>query len=109
MPMAASIAKWGATVSASWSTSQCADDPALRHAVHLPLTVGHPLWVILVDSDISAACPLPTHCTRGCGCGGHPAFPTPLFRGEWIKHNSGAPRREVGKVRLPTTPLLFEN
>jgi hypothetical protein len=30
---------------ASWSTSQCADDPALRHAVHLPLTVGHPLWV----------------------------------------------------------------
>ena len=30
---------------ASWSTSQCADDPGLRHAVHLPLTVGHPLWV----------------------------------------------------------------
>jgi hypothetical protein len=29
MPMAASIAKWGATVSASWSTSQCTDDPAL--------------------------------------------------------------------------------
>jgi hypothetical protein len=28
---------------ASCSTSQCADDPALRHAVHLPLTVGHPL------------------------------------------------------------------
>src|SRR4030081_292321 len=81
MPMAASIAKWGATVSASWSTSQCADDPALRHAVHLPLTVGHPLWVILVDSDISAACPLPTHCTRGCGCGGHPAFPTPSVSG----------------------------
>ena len=24
----------------------CADDPALRHAVHLPLTVGHPLRVI---------------------------------------------------------------
>jgi hypothetical protein len=24
-------------------------------------------------------------------------------------HNSGAPRREVGKVRLRTTPLLFEN
>src|SRR6202166_2330985 len=20
---------------------------------------------------------LPTHCTRGCGCTGHPAFPTP--------------------------------
>jgi hypothetical protein len=56
--MAASIAKWGATVSASWSTSQCTDDPAVRHAVHLPLTVGHPLWVILVDSDISAACPV---------------------------------------------------
>jgi hypothetical protein len=30
---------------ASWSTSQCADDRGLRHAVHLPLTVGHPLWV----------------------------------------------------------------
>ena len=28
---------------ASWSTSQCADDPGLRHAVHLPLTVGRPL------------------------------------------------------------------
>jgi hypothetical protein len=22
---------------------------------------------------------LPTHCTRGCGCSGHPAFPTPSF------------------------------
>src|SRR3981189_1957231 len=102
MPMAASIAKWGATVSASWSTSQCADDPALRHAVHLPLTVGHPLWVILVDSDISAACPLPTHCTRGCGAAATRHSPRPLFRGEWIMHNSGAPRREVEKVRLRT-------
>jgi hypothetical protein len=24
----------------------CADDPALRHAIHLPLMVGHPLCVI---------------------------------------------------------------
>src|ERR1700676_5366580 len=22
---------------------------------------------------------LPTHCTRGCGCNGHPAFPTPSW------------------------------
>jgi hypothetical protein len=39
-----------------------------------------------------------------------PGIPHALcFRGEWIMRNSGAPRREVGKVRLRTTPLLFEN
>jgi hypothetical protein len=62
MPMAASIAKWGATVSASWSTSQRADDPALRHAVHLLLTVGHPLWVnryrsFAAEPDVKSAMP----------------------------------------------------
>jgi hypothetical protein len=36
---------------AAWSTSQCADDPALRHAVHLPSTVGHPLGQKLNSSS----------------------------------------------------------
>src|SRR5665213_3247243 len=31
---------------------------------------------------------------RGCGCNGHPAFPTPSFQGERLRHNSGDSRRE---------------
>jgi hypothetical protein len=32
--------------------------------------------------------------TRGCGCGGHPAFPAPsVFLGERILHRSGVSRR----------------
>jgi hypothetical protein len=31
------------------------------------------------------------HCARGCGCIGHPAFPTPSL-GEGVTHNSGAMR-----------------
>src|SRR3954447_26087283 len=59
MPMAASIAKWGATVSARLGLLlRNAPMTGLRHAVHLPLTVGHPLWVILVDFGMSAACPV---------------------------------------------------
>src|ERR1700680_2941028 len=27
---------------------------------------------------------LPTHCTRGCGCNGHPAFPTPSDFPGWM-------------------------
>ncbi len=35
------------------------------------------------------------HCTRGCGCGQHPAFPAPsCFLREEIMQNSGATRRE---------------
>jgi len=45
MPMAASIAKWGATVSARLGLLRNAPmTRAPRHAVHFPLTVGHPLW-----------------------------------------------------------------
>jgi hypothetical protein len=38
-------------------------------------------------------------CTRGCGCGGHPAFPAPsvFFEGRSFLHNSGASRREIAK------------
>jgi hypothetical protein len=36
---------------------------------------------------------LPTHCTRGCGCNGHPAFPAPSVLGETFMQNSGASRR----------------
>jgi hypothetical protein len=35
-----------------------------------------------------------TKCTRGRGCSGHPAFPTPSS-GRKIKHDSGASRREA--------------
>src|ERR1700688_1491772 len=44
---------------------------------------------------------LPTHCTRGCGCDGHPAFPTPSdFRGERFLHDSDASRREIADLYL---------
>jgi hypothetical protein len=37
---------------------------------------------------------LPTHCTRGCGCNGHPAFPTPsLFWAKNSRNDPGASRR----------------
>jgi hypothetical protein len=39
------------------------------------------------------------HCARGCGCNGHPAFPTPS-KGRPIKHNSGASRRGNAEVYL---------
>jgi hypothetical protein len=39
--------------------------------------------------------------TRGCGCGGHPAFPAPSdFQGERIKHRSGVSRRGIVEVYL---------
>src|SRR5258705_2494287 len=35
---------------------------------------------------------LPTHCTRGCGCTAHPAFPAPsVFEGEWLCAPAPAP------------------
>jgi hypothetical protein len=37
------------------------------------------------------------HCARGCGCNGHPAFPTPSLGGS-TTNNSGAIRR--GNVKL---------
>jgi hypothetical protein len=39
-----------------------------------------------------------TKCTRGCGCNGHPAFPTPSLGGRFI-NASGALRREVANAR----------
>src|SRR5229473_5911182 len=45
-----------------------------------------------------------TYCTRGYGCGGHPAFPTPSL-GETVQHPSGASRREISaRVRLTMSP-----
>ena len=40
-----------------------------------------------------------TKCTRGRGCNGHPAFPTPSLGGRFI-NGSGASRGEVVNVRL---------
>src|SRR5882724_4371574 len=40
-----------------------------------------------------------TKCTRGCGCNGHPAFPTPSLGGRFI-NGSGALRREGVKACL---------
>src|SRR5580692_7592103 len=37
------------------------------------------------------------HCARGCGCNGHPAFPTPSL-GERFMHNSGVSRRGNAEV-----------
>jgi hypothetical protein len=42
-----------------------------------------------------------TKCTRGRGCNGHPAFPTPsVFRGERFINDSGVARRGVAKSCL---------
>ena len=39
-----------------------------------------------------------TKCTRGRGCSGHPAFPTPSKGAEDLMHDSGASRRGVANV-----------
>src|SRR5258708_19099854 len=40
-------------------------------------------------------------CTRGCGCGRHPAFPTPsFFLGEQFMHDSGVSRRGIAEAYL---------
>jgi len=57
-----------------------------------------------------------TICTRGYGCGGHPAFPTPsVFLGEESIHSSGALRRGIAdaypKAVIPcvtASPLSLE-
>src|SRR3981189_913318 len=47
----------------------------------------------------------PTKCTRGRGCNGHPAFPTPSLGGRFI-NGSGALRGEVANVCLMNTHPL---
>jgi len=43
---------------------------------------------------VTTVCLLPLH--TGCGCSGHPAFPTPsFFLGEKFMHDSGASRRGI--------------
>ena len=48
-----------------------------------------------------------TKCTRGCGCNGHPAFPTPSLGGRFI-NASGALRGEVVNVCLEFERLSKE-
>ena len=48
---------------------------------------------------------LPTHCTRGCGCNGHPAFPAPSVLGRRFFHNLGASRGESAKAYLDSSLL----
>src|SRR5258708_18703222 len=44
------------------------------------------------------------YCTRGYGCGGHPAFPTPsVFLGEGFMHHSGASRRGNAEACMMNT------
>jgi hypothetical protein len=45
-------------------------------------------------------------CTQGCGCNGHPAFPTPSVLGEGFMHNSGASRRENADAHLKVVGCL---
>jgi hypothetical protein len=63
-----------------------------------PLRAGTPgdSGVLVVTRVLSTT----NKCTRGRGCQGHPAFPTP-FKGREISWKaSGASRREVANVRL---------
>src|ERR1700680_4019822 len=45
---------------------------------------------------------LPTHCTRGCGCSGHPAFPAPSdsFEGTTFPAKLARMRGEIAKLCL---------
>jgi hypothetical protein len=45
------------------------------------------------------------HRTRGCGCSGHPAFPTPS-KGDRFVHNSGALRRGNANVYLELDTVI---
>src|SRR5882672_12034882 len=73
---------------------------SLRHTPTLPLK---PLRAgtsgdsgVLVVTRVRSTT---TKCTRGRGCNGHPAFPTPSLGGRFI-NASGASRCEVANVRL---------
>jgi hypothetical protein len=44
-------------------------------------------------------------CARGCGCNGHPAFPTPSL-GESFMHNPGASRRGIAKVYVNYSDVI---
>jgi len=68
-----------------------ARSPGARHKPLKPLRAGMP-----GDSGVlvvARVCSTNTKCTRGCGCSGHPAFPTPS-RGRKIDAQLGrfAPR-----------------
>jgi hypothetical protein len=68
-----------------------------RHKPLKPLRAGMPgdSGVLVVTRVRSTA----TKCTRGRGCNGHPAFPTPSLGGSFI-NASGASRREGATVCL---------
>src|ERR1700738_613191 len=53
---------------------------------------------------------LPTHCTRGCGCNGHPAFPTPwlFLLGETSRNGPGVLRRGGAGACLRLAVLKIE-
>jgi hypothetical protein len=47
------------------------------------------------------------HRTRGCGCIGRPAFPTPSFWARDFINDSGASRREIAKLRAAIDPPML--
>ena len=67
-----------------------------------PLRAGMPgdSGVLVVTRVLSTN----TKCTRGCGCNGHPAFPTPSLGGRF-SNASGASRGEGVKVYLDSSSL----
>src|SRR6266446_2586902 len=70
-----------------------------RHKLLKPLRAGMPgdSGVLVVTRVLSAN----TKCTRGRGCNGHPAFPTPsVFGGTKFMHNPGASRRGIERAHV---------
>jgi hypothetical protein len=98
------------TLVSSWRTSPSATvarkpgHRGERDISRKPLRAGMPGVPVTCGDDTRV---LPIHCTRGCGCIGRPAFPTPsVFRAKRSCTTSGVSRREIAGARLGSRPLL---
>src|SRR5438445_4047774 len=85
----------GLAISADDGGKQARSPGRARRKPLKPLRAGMPgdSGVLVVTRVRSTT----TKCTRGCGCSGHPAFPTPSL-GESFINGSGASRREGAVV-----------
>jgi len=99
-PDAPTLASSVAEVSARrrWQTSPVTGESAKETAKTIACgNAGCPGATVVTNACAT------TLCARGCGCNGHPAFPTPLLGGSFM-HNSGASRR--GNMKLYLTVIV---
>jgi hypothetical protein len=91
------------TISASDGGKQARSPGRARNKPLKPLRAGMPgdSGVLVVARVLLTT----TKRTRGCGCSGHPAFPTPFLGGERFINASGALRCEIAESYLDSTSL----